>query len=161
MEPLDPSRHQEGKAVATISRSRRSSTTMSACGVLCADCPAYLAASKGIASQRRVAEAWHRIDGLNETPERISCGGCFGPDEQMFHTGRGCKARHCAHRHDFVSCAECVRPGCPLLEKAQAVWDHVSELSAVLSHSDFVRYVQPYCGHRRRLLLARATHGHH
>jgi hypothetical protein len=38
------------------------------------------------------------------------------------------------------------------------VWDHVPELSAVLSQKDFARYARPYCGHRRRLSAARAAH---
>jgi hypothetical protein len=38
--------------------------TISACGVLCSACPAYMAASKGIAHQKRTAKAWQRIYGL-------------------------------------------------------------------------------------------------
>ncbi len=37
---------------------------MSACGVLCSDCPAYFADAKGVAHQERTASAWQRIYGL-------------------------------------------------------------------------------------------------
>ncbi|MGE5815071.1 MAG: DUF3795 domain-containing protein [Acidobacteriota bacterium] len=142
----------------------RPARRMSVCGVLCSECPAYLAASRGLAYQQRVADAWHRIYGLNEKPERISCGGCFGTDKEVFHTSRGCKARMCAHRKGLSSCAECFQVHCASLEKAQAVWDHVPQLSSVLSHGDFATYAEPYCGHRRRLASARArqhTLNHH
>ena len=39
---------------------------ISACGVLCTDCPAYLGASKGFAHQLCTVEAWQRIYGLEE-----------------------------------------------------------------------------------------------
>lgn len=134
---------------------------MSACGVLCSKCPAYLAESKGLAYQKQVAEAWHRTYGLNEKPERISCGGCFGPDEKLFHTSRGCKARRCSRGKRLNSCAECAQAPCRNLEKAQSIWDHVPKLSSVLSRADFARYARPYCGHRRRLAAARASLTHH
>jgi len=49
----------------------------SACGVTCSDCPAYHAAAKGRAHQRRTAEAWRRIYHLKARTEDISCGGCL------------------------------------------------------------------------------------
>ena len=130
-------------------------TMMSACGVLCSDCPAYLGASKGVAHQQRTADAWRRIYGLNETPENISCGGCLGSDEQLFHTSRNCKARRCCQSKGFATCAECSVELCPYLEKAQSVWEGVPELAKNLSREDFVVYAQPYCNHRLRLAQAR------
>jgi hypothetical protein len=59
-------------------------STMSACGVVCSDCPAYLGNAKGVAHQKRTVNAWLRIYGLNENIEAISCGGCLGPDDKVF-----------------------------------------------------------------------------
>lgn len=134
-------------------------TMMSACGVLCSDCPAYLGEAKGAAHQKCTAAAWSRIYGLNEAIENISCGGCLGPDDQLFHTSRTCKARRCCLSKGFASCAECTVEGCPDLEKAQSLWDGVPDLVKTLSHEDFVRYAQPYCDHRRRLAEARRALG--
>ncbi len=128
---------------------------MSACGVLCSDCPAYHGEAKGVAHQKATVAAWQRIYRLNETFENISCGGCLGPDDKLFHTSRGCKARLCCRSKGFSSCAECDVKKCPDLEKAQSVWDEVPNLAKVLSHEDFVTYAQPYCDHRRRLTEAR------
>ncbi|HUI56812.1 MAG TPA: DUF3795 domain-containing protein [Bryobacteraceae bacterium] len=132
-------------------------TIMSACGVLCSGCPAYLGAARGVAHQQRTVAAWKRIYGLNETPENISCGGCLGPDDQLFHTSRACKARLCCRSKGLLSCAECPLESCPDLEKAQSVWDSVPDLVRTLPHEDFVTYAQPYCDHRRRLTEARGA----
>ena len=130
---------------------------MSACGVMCSECPAYLAAAKGVAHQRRTVEAWSRIYGLKETPEHISCGGCLGPDEDLFHTSGRCRARQCCRGKGLSNCAECPKESCPDLEKAQAVWDGVPQIGSTLSRADFARYARPYCGHRQRLADARSA----
>jgi hypothetical protein len=128
---------------------------MSACGVMCSECPAHLAAVKGVAHQQRTAEAWHRIYGQTETVENISCGGCLGTDDELFHTSRRCKARQCCRRKGFVTCAQCPHEACSDLEQAQALWDEVPSLAATLSPEDFARYARAYIGHRERLAAAR------
>jgi len=130
---------------------------MSACGVMCSDCPAYRGTDRGPAHQRQVAEAWHRIYGLNEPPANIACGGCLGPDEDLFHTMGRCRARRCCLEKGLRSCAECAEVACPALEQAQAVWDSVPALASRLSAADFDRYARPYCAHRERLAAARAA----
>jgi hypothetical protein len=129
---------------------------MSACGVMCSDCGAYLAASKGPAYQQEVADAWRRIYGLEEKAANISCAGCLSPDEQVFHTSVRCTARRCCLNKGFKSCAECPEESCALLARAQSVWDGVPQIGATLSAADFERYARPYCGHRERLARARA-----
>lgn len=133
---------------------------MSACGVLCSDCPAYLAQAKGMEHQQHTADAWLRIYGLPELPESISCGGCLSADDEVFYTSVKCKARRCCRSKGFASCAECDVENCADLEKAQCVWDGVPEIGQTLSHEDFVRYAQPYCDHRRRLAEARMALQH-
>jgi hypothetical protein len=128
---------------------------MSACGVLCSDCPAYHGDAKGLAHQERTVAAWRRIFGLNETVKNISCGGCLGPDDQLFHTSRACKARRCCRSKGFATCAQCPVEQCPYLEQAQSVWDDVPDLAKGLSREDFVTYAQAYCDHRCRLGEAR------
>ena len=128
---------------------------MSACGVLCSDCPAYHGKSKGIEHQERTAAAWLRIYGLNEPPGNISCAGCSGPESELFHTCRDCEARRCFQSKGFRGCAECSVESCPDLEKAQSLWDTVPDLARNLSREDFILYAQPYCDHRRRLADAR------
>ncbi len=128
---------------------------MSACGVMCSECPAFFAAAKGVAHQQQTVEAWIRIYDFKETVENMSCGGCLSSDQDVFHTSRRCKARLCCRSKGFNSCAECPVEACPDLERAQAVWDGVPQLAEKLSAEDFARYAQPYCGHRERLAASR------
>ncbi len=130
-------------------------TMMSVCGVLCSECPAYHAKAKGRAHQKRTADAWYQIYGLRETAANISCGGCLGPDSQLFHSSHRCLARRCCRAKGFNTCAECSVKKCPLLEKAQSTWDEVPDLAAHLSAEDFAEYALPYCNHRDRLAQAR------
>ncbi len=128
---------------------------MSACGVLCSDCPAYLGNAKGMAHQKRTAEAWRRIYGRPESPRDISCGGCLSSDDGVFYTSRTCTARRCCRESGFASCAECPVEKCPDLEKAQSVWDKVPEIGKTLAPKDFILYAEPYCNHRSRLRAAK------
>jgi hypothetical protein len=130
---------------------------MSACGVLCSECPAFLGSAKGSEHQRRTVEAWHRIYSRDETAEHISCSGCLGPDEEVFYTSRNCSPRHCCQSKGLASCAECPIESCTDLESAQSVWDGVPSLIDKISSSDFATYAQPYCDHRKRLAAARAV----
>jgi hypothetical protein len=135
------------------------SEMMSACGVMCSQCPAYQASAKGVEHQRATVDAWHRIYGLNEAPEDISCGGCLGSDDDLFHASRGCAARRCCQGHGLSSCAECSDESCEDLERAQALWDEVPQIGAGLTGADFDMYARPYCGHRGRLAALRAARG--
>lgn len=133
---------------------------MSACGVVCSDCPAYQGTNRGVTHQKRVARDWARIFDLHEPFTNISCGGCLGPEDELFHTSRGCNARRCCLSKEFVSCAECPVQECLDLAKAQSMWDSVPKLAEKLSREDFATYAQPYCGHRGRLNEIRCGLGH-
>ncbi|MBZ5580383.1 MAG: DUF3795 domain-containing protein [Acidobacteriia bacterium] len=135
-------------------------TIVSACGVLCSGCPAYLGDVKGVAHQQRTVAAWKRIYGLNESVENLACGGCLAPDDQVFHTCRACKARQCCRSKGFRTCAQCSVEQCPDLEQAQSLWDGVPDLAKTLSREDFMIYAQPYCDHRQRLAEARRALAH-
>ena len=131
---------------------------MSACGVLCSDCPAYHGAEKGPQHQARVVEAWTRIYQRPESPASIACGGCLSSDADVFYTSVGCTCRLCCRGKGFGSCAECPQESCDLLEHAQAVWDGVPAIGKTLTPEDYRTYAQPYCAHRQRLAEARERH---
>ena len=132
---------------------------MSACGVICSDCAAYSAASRGFAYQKEAAEAWRRIYGFQVEPEQMSCGGCHSSDDEVFHSSVRCTARRCCLAKGLNSCAECLEKSCELLARAQSNWDAVPEIGAKLSASDFEKYARPYCGYRERFEAARRAFG--
>lgn len=129
---------------------------MSACGVMCSECQAYLGSTRGPAHQEQTAAAWKRIYGIMEEAADIDCGGCLEPDDRVFHSSVRCKARICCRSKGLKSCAECSEIPCPALEKAQSVWDGVPDIAESLSPADFKAYARPYIGHRERLAAARA-----
>ena len=129
---------------------------MSACGVTCSECGADLAASKSPTYQQEVADAWRRIYGRDEVTANISCGGCLGPDEEVFHTSIRCTARRCCRSKGFTSCAQCPVDSCAYLERAQSVWDGVPQIGSTLSPANYDKYARSYCGHRERLASARS-----
>ncbi len=128
---------------------------MSACGVLCSECPAYHGNARGLAYRERIASDWLRIFGLKEDPANISCGGCCGPNADIFHGSRICAARNCCRSKGFDTCAECSVENCADLEKAQSQFDRIPDLSRTLSPQEFVSYGLPYCDCRLRLAGAR------
>ena len=133
---------------------------ISACGVVCARCPAFLAGrAKDPAARERVASAWHELYGLDFGPDVISCGGCLGPDEDVFCTSRNCSARRCCRSRGLRGCAECPDRPCAELERAQSVWDGLEERAATLPGPVFREFVQPYCHARRRVPRAPARSG--
>ena len=131
---------------------------MSACGVLCSGCAAFRCGAKGVEHQERAAAAWRRIYRLKVTPGQMACGGCLAPDKEAFHSCLRCKARNCCRAKGLSSCAACGEAAsCPMLAKAQSVWDGVPKVAATLSPADFEAYAQPYLDARRRLAAARAA----
>ena len=125
---------------------------MSACGVICSDCPAFVAArSRDPSVRERVAAVWHKLYELDFGPEAISCGGCLGPDEDVFCTSRSCSARRCCRSRGLASCAECADRPCAALERAQSVWDGLDERAGTLPEPVFREFVLPYCGARKRV----------
>lgn len=130
---------------------------ISACGVLCSGCAAYRAAALGADHQARTADAWRRIYGYAQEAASISCGGCLGPDDEIFHSSRTCRARRCCRAKGLRSCAECDIEPCAALERAQQVWDGVPAIAAGLSPADRAAYAEPYLGHRVRLAAARGA----
>ena len=125
---------------------------LSACGVICSDCPAFRARqSNDPAMRERVAAAWHELYGLNFGPEVISCGGCLGSDEELFHTSRKCAARRCCYSRGLTNCGECRDRPCADLERAQSAWDGLEERAPLLAEPVFREFVLPYCHARRRV----------
>jgi len=131
---------------------------ISACGVLCSECPAFIARAESAEYKRTLADAWQRIYGLSVDPQTLHCGGCLGPDDQLFYMSCQCKARRCCVDHTFATCAQCSREFCPELSEAQSLWDDVPALAMTLSAADFETYARPYCGHRERIAAARTQH---
>jgi hypothetical protein len=128
---------------------------MSACGIVCSDCGAYIAQQKGDpAYQAEVAAAWKRIFNLDVPPEALSCAGCTSLEGQTFSSCQDCFVRQCALAKGIAHCGLCDDFPCAEFNRVQAQYDHLDQMAERLSEDDFARYVAPYCEARERLAAA-------
>ncbi len=87
------------------------------CGILCSDCPAYLATHRDDDDQRRmVAERWSREYGTEIKPEDINCGGCLPGQAIYFSHCSVCDIRACGLGRGVDNCAYCDDFACERLE---------------------------------------------
>ena len=85
------------------------------CGLMCSECPAYLATqANDPAALERVAEQWReQFNAPEMTADSIVCDGCLGHNEgRMSGYGSVCEIRACAMGREVVNCAHCDDYGC-------------------------------------------------
>jgi len=128
---------------------------MSACGVVCSECGAYVAgATLDRAHQERVATAWRTIYKLDVAPESVVCGGCLNMEATPFATCKDCWVRQCVMAKGIAHCGLCEQYPCAELERVQAQFDGLERLAETLSEEEFAEFVLPYCQVRERLAAA-------
>ena len=88
------------------------------CGLVCTDCPAYIAtqADDLTALEQVVAEWRQAFNAPGLTVELIRCDGCLGTaGRKMVHCFE-CEMRACAMGRDLANCAHCFDYACEKLE---------------------------------------------
>lgn len=82
---------------------------IAACGLDCADCPAYIAARTDDGELRRkTAEEWSKAFGFDCKPEMVNCHGCFATDGVQIGHCAECEIRACAVAgKKLPNCAAC------------------------------------------------------
>jgi len=90
---------------------------ISACGLVCDECDAYLATQAGDAAAiERVAAKWSEEYQADIPPASVWCDGCMtGGDRACGHVGE-CEIRACVVERGFLNCAACDDFGCEKLE---------------------------------------------
>jgi hypothetical protein len=93
---------------------------MAYCGLVCTDCPAYIAKRTGDDALRvKTAEQWSAPD-FAVSADEINCDGCTA-EEGRFVACEMCEVRACAVPRGFTTCAECADYACEKLEKLFAM----------------------------------------
>ena len=88
------------------------------CGLICADCKAFIATQEDNAAKRReVAEAWSEAFGREIKPEEIDCDGCLTMDGRHINYCSICEIRKCGMEKGFENCAYCVDYNCEKITK--------------------------------------------
>lgn len=84
------------------------------CGLVCTDCPAYIATkADDRAALERVAAQWREeFDAPGLAAESVICDGCLGTTGRKFGHCSECAIRACAMGRAVINCAHCDDYGC-------------------------------------------------
>ncbi len=86
---------------------------LSICGLICTECPAYLAARTDDRELReKTARAWSKLFKVRIKPEDINCDGCAKQGEQLFGHCKVCEVRQCAGARGVLNCYVCLDYPC-------------------------------------------------
>ena len=92
--------------------------TVGACGIVCSDCPAFIATkTNDDALRARTAAEWSAMYHADIKPAGIDCDGCPSAGPRLFAHCLECGIRACAHGRKFVTCAECSDYACQKLQE--------------------------------------------
>lgn len=89
------------------------------CGLICTDCPAYIATqADNRAALEKVAAQWREeYNAPNITVESVVCDGCLTDDGRKCSHCFECDIRACALGRSVANCAHCQDYGCEKIEK--------------------------------------------
>jgi hypothetical protein len=88
------------------------------CGLMCTECPGYLATQKDDdAGRERVAALWSKQHHTTFTPEDINCDGCLSEGGRLLRHCQICEIRKCAKEKTVVNCAYCGEYACETLTR--------------------------------------------
>jgi hypothetical protein len=89
------------------------------CGLVCSDCPAYIATqADDPAALEQVAARWREeFNAPDMTVESIICDGCLGTEGRKCSHCFECDIRACCMERGVVNCAYCDDYGCEKIER--------------------------------------------
>lgn len=101
------------------------------CGLVCSDCPAYIATqSDDRAALEQVAARWREeFNAPDMTVEYVICDGCLTDEGHKCGHCAECDIRACGVARGVVNCAHCADYGC---EKLEGFFGFVPDARAVL-----------------------------
>lgn len=108
---------------------------LAVCGLVCSECPAFIATKNDDDEHRRqVAEQWSKEYGVDIKPEDVNCVGCTVADGAHIGHWDECEIRKCGFERQVANCAGCDDYACEKLVKffemvpaAKAALDEVRE----------------------------------
>jgi hypothetical protein len=88
------------------------------CGLICTDCPAYVATqADDRAALEQVAAEWRQAyNAPNITVESVICDGCLDGGRKCGHCAE-CDIRACGMAHGVANCAYCSDYSCEKLDR--------------------------------------------
>ncbi len=99
---------EPGRTVQTITGGYLMKAYTAYCGLDCEACEARLATvNKDNALRRKVAAEWSELNGVEITPEMITCTGCRVPGVKTPYCDSLCPIRQCAMEKQIETCGDC------------------------------------------------------
>ena len=90
---------------------------ISYCGLLCNECPAFLATQNNDDLLReKVAKKWSKMFGFDLKAEDVNCDGCQSASNRLIGHCQTCAIRKCGMEKQVENCAHCDDYGCHTLE---------------------------------------------
>jgi hypothetical protein len=100
------------------------------CGIVCSDCPAYIATQKNDDAMRaETAKKWSEMFKSDIKAADINCNGCQSETGPLFNYCSTCEIRKCAREKKAATCAACPEYSCA---KLNAFLANVPEARKVL-----------------------------
>jgi len=91
------------------------------CGLVCTECPAYIAKRTGDDALRaKTAKRWS-APGFSVTADEVNCDGCAIAGGERFKYCDACEVRRCASSRSVATCADCEDYACETLERLIAM----------------------------------------
>ncbi len=98
------------------------------CGLVCSDCPAFIATQKDDDEERRkVAELWSKQFGKEFRVEDINCDGCLTEGPRVIGYCNVCEIRKCGQKKNVKNCAYCEEYACERLSEFFAAVPNAKE----------------------------------
>jgi hypothetical protein len=88
------------------------------CGLVCSNCPAFLATKKDDdIAREKTAAFYHEKYGFNLKLEDINCDGCLSEGSKLLIYCQSCDIRRCCREKSLNNCAVCTEQPCEKLKK--------------------------------------------
>lgn len=88
------------------------------CGLVCTQCPGYLATQKNNDNERRkVAQLWSKLYNHEIKPKDINCDGCLSEGSRLISHCSVCEIRRCGKEKNIKNCAYCEEYSCEKLNQ--------------------------------------------
>jgi hypothetical protein len=86
------------------------------CGLVCSDCPTYLATQNDDdVARQKTADLYAEKFGLNFKPEDINCDGCKSAGGKLIGYCLTCEIKRCCREKGLENCARCSDETCEKL----------------------------------------------
>lgn len=88
------------------------------CGLICSDCPTFLATKNDDnEARKKTAALYAELYGFNWKPEEINCDGCLTIGGRRTTYCQNCEIRQCCSKKGEKSCVHCSEhPRCKILK---------------------------------------------